>query len=176
MRVAVVGDRRTADRDCGLGLVNDDRDRAVGVVVVAGGVGEGPVGRSAGNVHEARAQVQPTQDEAANTGGRSAGAMGVAVIGDRRAADVDSGVGLVDLDLHRASGMVIVAGDVRKDPAGRSAGDVGEAVAQVETGKRLIVDADGRATSPVSVAVVGDRGAVDYERGVRLIDDNRGGG
>src|SRR5436190_23010020 len=108
--------------------------------------------------------------------------MGVAVVGDRVGSDRDRGVGLVDVVVDGARGVVVVAAGVGERPGVRrvvAGGGVGRArlVEAGEVGR--CVGAGGRAAAAggvraavVRVGVAGDRG-VD---GVGLGDVVRHGG
>src|SRR5205807_2533543 len=105
---AVVGDAVGGDGDGGVGLGDLVADGAAGVVVVAGGVGEGPgVGgvRDGAGVRGA-AQVQAAQAHATHPLSRAGGGVGGAVVGDAVGRDGDQGVGLGDLVVDGAAGVV----------------------------------------------------------------------
>src|SRR5262249_54164707 len=83
MGIAIVGDAVRRDGDRGIGLGDAVADRAAGVVVVAGAVGEGPgVGRIGAGVGVCRAaEIPAAQDDTAHARGCAGGGMGGAIVG-----------------------------------------------------------------------------------------------
>src|SRR5207248_2223694 len=113
----VVGDAvgRHAHRD--VGLVDGVRHLAAGVVVVAGGVGEGPgVHRGAGVGVGGAAQVQVGLVDRADGRDRAGGGVGRGVVGDVVGRHAHRDVGLVDVVSYLAAGVVVVAGGVGEGP------------------------------------------------------------
>src|SRR5262249_48069820 len=96
VRAAVVRHAVAGDTDGGVRLGDGDGHVALGVVVVAGGVGEGPVGRAAGDVGETLAQVQAAQGRAVDAHRAARGPVRLAVVGAAVAAHRDRGIGLGD--------------------------------------------------------------------------------
>src|SRR5208337_413526 len=172
--VAVVGDAVGRDHDRCVGLGDGVVDRAAGVAVVAGGVGEGPrVGVGAGIGVGRAGEVQIADEvDAAHARGRAGGGVGVAVVGDAVGRDHDRCVGLGDGVVDRAAGVAVVAGRVGEGPGVRVRAGVGvgsategQVAAEVDA-----ADARGRAGVGVAVAVVGDAVGRDHDRCVGLGD------
>src|SRR5947209_11989345 len=83
-------------------LADGDRGRATGRFVIAVAV-EAPVGRSAGDVGKAAAEVeQVTERLAIEAGCAARTAMRIAMIDTGIAVDLDRGIGLADGDRGRA--------------------------------------------------------------------------
>src|SRR5207245_2331207 len=147
-------------------------DRAAGVVVVAGHVGEGDrvADRARRGVGADRAgEVQAGQALALDARGTARGRVAVAVVGHVVARDRDGRVGRVVLVADRAAGVVVVAGHVGEgdrvaDRAGR--GVRADRAGEVQASQVLALDARGRARGRVAVAVVGHVVAADADRGV----------
>ena len=160
-------------------LVIVDAARAAVVVVVAGDVGEGPVGRAAGHVGEAGAEVQPGRVSPLTPVAVPVAPWAVAVIDAGVAVDRDRGVGLADHDGDRAAVVVVVAGHVGEGPVGRAAGHVGEAGAQVQAGAGSRPSRPSRAGGAVGVAVI-DAGVAGDRRPWRrpcvIVDGDRAAG
>src|SRR5262249_54020023 len=118
VRLGVVGAGVTADGDRRIGLVNDDGDVAL-LVVVVGAADEAPVRHAAGHVGEAGAEAQTAAGGRRVTGDadhRAGGAVRLRVIGAGVSGDVDRGVGLGDRVGDGAAGVVVVAGGVGEGP------------------------------------------------------------
>src|SRR5260370_444937 len=109
MRVAVIVDAVGRDHYGGVCLLDDIADRASGVVVVAGDVGESPgiSGRPRVGVRRA-AKVQPAQGLALYACGRSGRGVRIAVVGNAIGRHRDDGGRLLDDIVHRAAGVVVV--------------------------------------------------------------------
>src|SRR5262249_8747981 len=159
-----------ADRDGRVGLGDDDGDVAALVLVVAV-AGEGPVGRAAGHVGEAGAEVQRAGALAADARLRAAGPVGVAVVDAGVASDHHGRRRLGDDDGDVAA-LVLVVAVAGEGPVGRAAGHVGEAGAEVQRAGALAADARLRAAGPVGVAVVDAGVAADRDGRVGLGDDD----
>src|SRR5437016_4183483 len=121
MRVAVVGQAVGGNYDCGICLVDVVVDRAVGVVVVPGYVGESPdIGRVGACVAvRGSAQVKPAQTFALDARCRVRGGVRVAVVGQVVGGDYDCGICLVDVVMHGAAGRVVIAVAVEGPSVGR---------------------------------------------------------
>src|SRR5947209_19875882 len=90
-------------------LADGDRGRATGRFVIAVAV-EAPVGRSAGDVGKAAAEVeQVTERLALDAGGGARRAMRIATIVPCTALYRSRGIGLADGDRGRASGRFVIA-------------------------------------------------------------------
>src|SRR5207237_100645 len=172
--VAVIGDavRRDVDRRVRLG--DAVADRAAGIVVVPGYVGESPdIGRvGACTGMRGAGEVEAAQSFALHPGRRSGGGVCVAVIGDAVRRDVDRRVRLGDAVADRAAGVVVVPGYVGESP---DIGRVGACVAvrgsaQVKPAQTFALDARCRVRGGVRVAVVGQVVGGDYDCGICLVD------
>ena len=172
VRVRVVGDVVAGHDDRGVGLADDDGDRAAVVVVVAGHVGEGPVGRAARDVRERGAQVEAGEGLGEDAGGGAGGAVRVAVVDAGVAGDADRRVGLEDRDalLVRAAGVIRITVERRGRGAPVRQGDVG-AVAREDDRDRLVESA--RAGHDGGRRELG--AAVDVRAGLEGHDRRRGG-
>src|SRR3989441_8935256 len=126
MRVAVFFFNDTATTEIYALSLHDALPISAGRLVVDVAV-ERPVGRAAGDVSEAGAQVQQAaQVFKLHALGRPRGSVCVAVIDPGEAAHVDDSVRLADGDGHVTAGRLVVDVAVER-PVGRAAGDISEA-------------------------------------------------
>src|SRR3989454_439795 len=145
-------------------------DRAAGPLVVGVAV-ERPVGRAAGHVGEAGAEVQQAaQVLTFDARRRTRGSVRVAVIDARVAVHREAGIRLTDGDGYVAAGRLVVGVAVER-PVGGAAGYAGEAGAQMQQAAQVLtLHAQCRTRGPVRIAVVHAAEAVDRDRGIRLTD------
>src|SRR6266403_2172080 len=168
--VAVIDPGEAAHVDDSVRLADGDGHITAGRLVVDVAV-ERPVGRAAGDVSEAGAQVQQAaQVFKLHALGRTRGPVCVAVIDPGEAAHVYDSVRLADGDGHITAGRLVVDVAVER-PVGRATGDVSEAGAQVQQAAQVFkLHALGRTRGSMRVAVIDPGEAAHVDDSVRLAD------
>src|SRR6266403_526606 len=171
--VAVIDPGEAAHVYDSVRLADGDGHITAGRLVVDVAV-ERPVGRPAGNVGEAGAQVQQgAQTLAFDARRRTCRSVCVAVVHAAVAVHRDAGICLRDADRRIAAGRLVVGVAVER-PVGRPAGNVGEAGAQVQQAAQVFkLHALGRTRRSVCVAVVHTAVAVHRDAGICLRDADR---